>query len=419
MEWKCSRKAAASTPSKNTEVMVDGMKLQMRYHLAAAACTLASAVLLASASYPQNPAAARALGTVKSVAADSLVLNTDAGAEVTASVDANTRIVRIAPGETSLKNAEPISFASLQAGDRILVRGSSADGGKTLQAVSIVAMKQGDIAQKNAKEREEWQRNGAGGLVKSVDLAAGIIEVATNASGPNKDVAVHVTPKTILRRYAPGSVKFDDAKPAPLSEIKPGDQLRARGTRASDGTELTADEIVSGSFRNIAGTVVSLDAGAMTVHDLASKQDIRVRITPQTQMRKLPPPLAQRIALRLKGEPPSQESQGASQHGGPPGRSESPGQHPNGSNGAARAGGDFQQMISRLPASALSDIQKGEAVMLVATQGSAPSGVTAVTLLSGVEPILEASPKRGQDMILSPWSLGGGGAEAAAGADNP
>lgn len=399
--------------------MIDGMKLQLRFYPSTAACMLASAALLTQASYPQNPAAARALGTVKSVAADSLVLTTDAGAEVTASVDANTKIVRIAPGENSLKNAEPISFASLQAGDRILVRGSSPDGGKTLQAASIIAMKQGDIAQKNAKEREEWQRNGVGGLVKSVDLAVGIIEVTTNASGPNKDVVVHVTPKTVLRRYAPGSVKFDDAKPAPLSEIKPGDQLRARGTRASDGAELTADEIVSGSFRNIAGTVVSFDAGAVTVYDLASKQDIQVRITPQTQMRKLPPPLAQRIAVRLKGESPGQESQGASQHPGPPGRSESPSQHPYGPNGAARAGGDFQQMISRLPASTLSDIQKGEAVMLVATQGSGPSGVTAVTLLSGVEPILEAAPKRGQDMILSPWSLGGGGAEAAVGADNP
>ena len=382
---------------------------------------IAFAALVLSSAQAQAPSATRALGTVKSVGANSIVLTADAGAEVTANVDANTKILRISPGEKDLKNAETISFSDLQVGDRLLIRGSSSDAGKTLQAASVIAMKQADIARKNAREREAWQRNGAGGLVKSIDPAAGAIVIATNASGPNRDVTIHVTPKTILRRYAPDSVKFDDAKPAPLTDIKPGDQLRARGTRNPEGTELAADEIVSGSFRNVSGTIVSVDpAGVLTVHDLATKQDVQVHVTPQTQMRKLPLPLAQRIAVRLKGESPANGSQGAPQHAGPPNRAETPSGDANAANGSARAsGGDFQQIISRLPASSLSGIQKGEAVMLVATAGSQPAGVTAITLLSGVEPILEASPKRGQDMILSPWSLGGGGAEAAAGVDNP
>ena len=383
--------------------------------------TLAFVAFIPSSAQAQSPSAARALGTVKSVGANSLTLTTDAGAEVTANVDANTKVLRISPGEKDLKNAEAISFSDLQVGDRLLIRGSSPDGGKTLQAASVIAMKQADIARKNAREREAWQRNGAGGLVKSIDPAAGTIVIVTNASGPNRDVAIHVSPRTILRRYAPDSVKFDDAKPAPLTDIKAGDQLRARGTRNPEATELAADEIVSGSFRNVAGTIVSIDAaGVLTVHDLATKQDVQVQVTPQTQMRKLPPPLAQRIAARLKGEPPAAGPQDAAQHGGAPNRADSAGGSANAANGSPHApGGDFQQIISRLPASSLSDIQKGEAVMLVATPGSQPAGVTAITLLSGVEPILEASPKRGQDMILSPWSLGGGGAEAAAGADNP
>jgi hypothetical protein len=38
-------------------------------------------------------------------------------------------------------------------------------------------------------------------------------------------------------------------------------------------------------------------------------------------------------------------------------------------------------------------------------------------LLSGVEPILSASPNSSRAaMLLSPWNLGGGGGEAAAGA---
>jgi hypothetical protein len=52
--------------------------------------------------------------------------------------------------------------------------------------------------------------------------------------------------------------------------------------------------------------------------------------------------------------------------------------------------------------------KKGDAVMVVTTQGSEKDPPTVITLLAGVEPILRASPKGGQDMILSPWTLGGG-----------
>ena len=73
----------------------------------------------------------------------------------------------------------------------------------------------------------------------------------------------------------------------------------------------------------------------------------------------------------------------------------------------------MQQMLSRLPAVTVSDFQKGDAVILVSTQGT-DSEVTAITLVGGVEPILTAAPVGGQAMILSPWSLGGGAAEGPA-----
>jgi len=89
-----------------------------------------------------------------------------------------------------------------------------------------------------------------------------------------------------------------------------------------------------------------------------------------------------------------------------------------GAGGSGRPGGggsaDLQQMISRMPAALLADLQKGDAVMVVATEGGASGVSTVITLLGGVEPILEASPKSGASTILSPWSLsGGGGGEAA------
>ena len=62
-------------------------------------------------------------------------------------------------------------------------------------------------------------------------------------------------------------------------------------------------------------------------------------------------------------------------------------------------------MLSRLPPAKVADLQKGGAVMIVATEGATPGAVTAITLLSGVEPILTAAPAGSSASILSPWSL--------------
>jgi hypothetical protein len=225
-------------------------------------------------------------------------------------------------------------------------------------------------------------------------------------------------------------VKFDDARPAPLELIKPGDQLRARGASSANGSELTADEIVSGTFRNIAGTISAIDAsaGTMTVQDLVSKRPVTVRITAESQLRKLPAPVAQRIAMRLKGLPPDAQPSASAPGAAGPAVSAKPAMNPNGPppgsgssgrfSGMGRPGGggtaDLQQMMSRMPAAALADLQKGEAVMVVATEGG-PNGMpTVITLLGGVEPILQASPNSNPSTILSPWSLNsGGGGEAA------
>ncbi len=378
----------------------------------------------------QTSTVARPVGTIKLISGNTITLTTEAGSDVTVQVQETTKFVRIAPGQKDLKDATLIQLADVQPGDRILVRGKLADDGKSVVAASVIAMKKADIAEKQAHDREEWQRHGFGGLVNSVDAASGTIGVALPAPGEKKSVAIHLSKDTILRRYALDSVKFDDAKPAPLDQIKPGDQLRARGTRSADGSEFTAEEIVSGAFRNIAGTISALDAsaGTITVQDLVAKKPITVRITPESQLRKLPPPMAQRIAARLKGTPTEASSPAPAPGGagsaanseqttkpsGPP----SGGSTPGGSGGTERSGGggngDLQQMINRMPAAALADLQKGDAVMVVATEGGANGMSTVITLLAGVEPILESSPKSSASTILSPWSLSsGGGGEAA------
>ena len=387
---------------------------------------------LAAQDAPQNalmPATTRAVGAVSSVSGQTITLKTDAGAEVVVTVTVSTKLLQLKPGQKDLKEATPLALSDLKTGDRILVRGAASADGKQLQAASVIAMKQSDIADKQARDRAEWQRNGVGGLVKSIDSASGTISITTNGAGTPKEIAVHTSKSTVLRRYAPDSIKFDDAKPAPLSEIKSGDQLRARGQKTADGKELTADEIVSGTFRSIAGILVGADAtaGTITVTDLATKQPVTLRVTADSQLRKLQPSLAQGIAMRIKaaaaegtaapngaaGAPPAPS---AGQAATPPAGGATrggPGAGMPGGNGQARGGGEFQQMIARMPAASLSDLMKGDALMIVATEGSSTAPSTVITLLGGVEPILQASSKATPEMILSPWSLGAGGGEGA------
>ena len=73
-----------------------------------------------------------------------------------------------------------------------------------------------------------------------------------------------------------------------------------------------AQEIVSGSFRNIAGLVQSVDPAknTITVMDLATKKPVTVRITNDSQMHKLPAQMAIFLAMRLKGLAPDASAAG-------------------------------------------------------------------------------------------------------------
>ena len=360
----------------------------------------------------------KAVGTIKSISGNAIAVTTDTGAEVNVIIQPSTRLVRSVPGQTDLKTALPIQVQDLQVGDRLLAGGTTAEDGKSVLASTAIVMKKADIAERQEQDREEWQKHGVGGMVKAVDAGAETIKISTGTLAA-KDVAIHVSKNTIIRRYAPDSVKFDDAKPGSFDQIKSGDQLRARGTRSADGNELTADEIVSGTFRNIAGTVVATDQGnnSVTVMDLASRRPVTLKITADSQLHKLPPVMAQRIAMRLKGQAPGGPG-GAAAAGGPP-KTENAETPSNGNGPGQRAGGppDFQQMLGRMPAVTLADLQKGDALMIVATEGSADSPSTAIILLSGVEPILTAAPSQA-GTILSPWNLSAGGV-AGAMADTP
>jgi co-chaperonin GroES (HSP10) len=375
---------------------------------AIAALSLVPLQVSPTALHAQAPAAARQLGTVKAIDGSTLTLTTSAGATVTVTVAPDAKVLQLPPGSTSLKDATQASVADVAVGDRVLATGAAGDA-NSLTASRVILMKSSDIAARNAEEMREWQR-GLGGLVKSVDGST-----ITVASG-TRMLKIETTPATVFKRYAADSVSFTDAQPGSLSGIHAGDQLRARGTVADDRLSMTAKEVVSGSFENLSGVIsaVNASAGTLTLKDLATKKTVTVAVTSKSDLRNLPAQAAAAFAARnAPGAGAGAGQPGAAQAARPAGASGA-GAGSAGGYGSRRAGADLSQMLSRLPTQTLADLHTGEAVMIVASPG-ANGSPTAITLLSGVETILSATPAGQQPITLSPWNIGAPEGAAAGG----
>jgi len=382
----------------------------------AGSCLMA---LLTTAQIGWAQAAARFVGTVTAISGTILTVKTDTDGAHQVEVPAQAVIKRISPGQHDLSTADSIQFSDLATGDRVLVKLDPEAPAGTEQALQIIAVKAADVMAKQQKDGEDWQRRGVGGLVKSIDANGGVITLTTGAGATAKTVTVHISKTTMLKRYAPASVRFDEATPAPMDAIHVGDQLRARGAKSADGSEIAAEEVVSGSFRNVSGLIATADAAAATItlKDLATKKTITIHVPADAQLRRIPDRMAQMLAIRLKGGSAASawagsgagQRTGGVQGGGMGNGAAASGQGGSQWAGAGSGGGDPQQFLSRAPAIQFADLKKGDAVMVVSTDGA--SEVTAITLLAGVEPLLEAPAAQN---LLSSWSMGGGGAEAAA-----
>jgi co-chaperonin GroES (HSP10) len=392
--------------------MLNGFAVFRNAMLSASLILPAYGTVLMAQAPAAAPPAARQLGTVTAVAGNSLTLKTDAGQEVAVSVADGARILQLAPGSTDLKTAQTIELKDIAAGDRVLVTGKAGDNAGSFAAARVILMKSSDIAQKHAMEQADWQKRGTGGIVKAVSLGTGSLTVSVGA----KEITVTTSNKTQFRRYAGDSVKFEDAKPGTLTQIQAGDQLRVRGAKSDDQTTIQAEEIVSGSFKNLAGLITTIDAanGTLTLKDMATKRTVTVTITPNSNVRTLPPQAAAMFAARARGGTTGAGGSGGASPQGAGQADASAGGRPGGV--GRSAGGDLSQLVSRLPNKTIADLKVGDAVMIVASQPDPGSStVTAVTLLSGVEPILAATPSGGPAMTLSPWNLGGEGAPEGGG----
>ena len=355
---------------------------------AGAACSVVAQAPATTAA----PAAASQLGTIKAITGTTLTMATDKGATVTVKVAEGAKVYQLPVGSTDLKTAKPGQLTDIAVGDRAMVTGKAGDSADTVNAVRVILMKSSDIAQMQQQQQADWKTRGTGGLVSSVDPTSGAIVVTSGT----KNITINTTAKTAFKRFAGDSVKYQDAKPGKISDIQPKDQIQARGEKSADGMSLQAEEVISGSFENLSGELLSVDAstGKITLRDLATKKLVTVNVTANSDVRNMPAMMASRFATQS----------GGGRRGG--------GAAPAAASADARrsAGADLSQMLARFPTVTLADLKKGDAVMIVASDPVAGSNVaTAVTVLSGVDAILTANPNGGMDLSMS---LGGGGGGA-------
>ena len=365
-------------------------------------CRIGLVLALAAGAWAQTPAVQSATGTVTRIdaASRSLTVKTDAGQEFSVTLEPRASIRRIAPGETDLTKAAIIQINEVSVGDRVQARGKIEN--QSVAATLLWVMTQGDVAKQQAAEQADWDKRGVSGLVTAV--APDSITVSVRNLAGVKPVVITPAANAIVRRYAPDSVNFVDAKPSTLAEIKTGDQVRARGEKNEDGSKMAAQEIVSGAFKTTAGVVLSIDAAnrQMQVRDLDTKKPVTVVINKDSSMLKLNPQLAQTIAARL--HPEAAPARGG--EGGGRGRGAREGGFGRGG-GGGRGNADLQQMIDSSPAITLTDLKNGDAIVVSSTVGATAGKITAIKLLAGVEPILTKPGT--QEMSLGSWSLDIGG----------
>jgi hypothetical protein len=344
---------------------------------------IACAILTIGAFAQTQPAGTRSQisGTVTNAGSGNpqLSLKSDQGADVSVTVTDRTIVMRIPPGETDPRKGARIALADVAAGDRAVIVGPMPADPKTWVATAVLVMTRSDVASLQQKDQEDWKKRGTTGMVTAVDPAAGVVTIR----GGQHTYTVRPSEKTAYLRYSLDSPRFADARPSTFADIKTGDQMRVLGNRNEDGATIQAEKIVSGSFRQIAATIASVNpqTGELTVKDLATKKPLTMKVDSDSTMKKLPEQAARTLARRY-----------------------APGAQPAGS---GTGPGDVSQMLDNLPAMRLSELKPGDAIMVSTTQGSTPGRVTAIMLLAGVEPLLTASSTATRD-ILSGWSIGAG-----------
>ena len=338
-----------------------------------------------------------AIGEVKVIdaAAKQLIIKTDAGSLVNVSLADSTVFMRLAPGEKTLTNATKIAFTDVGEGDRVWARGKVAEDKKSVPATALIVMNKVDIAKKQEAERAEWKRRGMLGIITALKPETKEITISNRTMAGTQAVTIPVSDKVEMRRYAPDSIKFSDAKPSTFEELKVGDQVRALGERSPDGASFAAEKVVTGTFKTVAGVVTAIDAatGEVKINDMQTKQPLTIVVKQDAVLRKFPA-MGEGGGMMMAARPAG----GAPGAQGAPAGGQGTGQAgPGGAMRPAGGGGpNIQDMLERLPTIAIADVKAGDTIIVSSTKGADPTRLTAISLISGADTLLNMMAARQQ-----------------------
>ena len=370
----------------------------------------------------RRPAQNRAVGVVTAIdtSTGQVTIRTDEGASVQVITDAKTSVYRVPPGETDQSKAVRVALTDIAPGDRLFAGGELSADGKQIASRQIVLTSAAGLAQRREQEREEQRRRRLVGRITAVNPQAREITLMVRSREGGEAVTVTAPEGARLLRYAPDSLRPADARPGTFADLRVGDQVRAQGDRSADGKHFTAEEIISGSFQRVGGTVtaVNTNTNEVTIRNEQTGKSLVVSFGPKSMLRRITPEMAASFGERRGRRGGDRNGQGATaqgagaRDGGQTARTDAPGSNNRGDGGGAtspegRSGGrpprgggrNFQEMLESLPAITVADLKKGDTVLVNGTTpGADQSRVTAVTLLTGEAEFLrrmQGGPNRG------------------------
>lgn len=335
-------------------------------------------------------------GDVVATDSASIKIKTQTG-EVKATISDKTDFKKAAADDP--KKMTPASLTDIAVGDKVLVSGFPSADGTSVPAIRVYLMSKSEIAQKNAKDAAEWRTRGISGTISAVNAQTN--QVTVDVAGMMATTKTVLTPKADakFRRYSTDSFKFADAKLGTFADLAVGDSIRAKGDRSADGTSFAAEEILTGAFQQVVGTVKSVDAATseVVITDRITKKDVTVSFATASTMKRFPPEFAERFAGG-PGGPGGPGGQGGAPAGGPPaGAAQGQGQpqagpRPGGMGGGPRGGID--DMLERFPTIGAADLKAGDMIAVSSSKTKPEEKIKAIKLLAGVEPFVRMAEMR-------------------------
>ena len=366
------------------------------------------------------------VGDVVTVADKKFVVKAKTGPVDVVTTD-KTVFKRVSAENLNLAAATAGAITEIGVGDGLTVSALPTADGKSLAARTIYYVTKADTAAKVAKDAHAWSVRGITGKVISANAQTNQIVVETRTLTGSSNITMTPKENAKFLRYAPDSIRFDEAKASSLPEVKAGDMVRALGDKSVDGTSFAAEQVIAGAFQTIAGTVKSVDAAKseVLITDLQTKKDVIVMVGDASVLKRFPAEQAEQLARMqmmgagagMGGARPVGGGQGRFGGAQPPANTTGGGQAPAGGRqmtiGGPRPGsGGVDDMLDRLPTITPTDLKAGDMIAISSTKNGPNVRVKAIKLVAGVEPFLRAAQasgtgRRGQGGVDGGFSIPG------------